>query len=475
MTIQHFYDRVKESTTTTGTGTLTLSGAVTGYQTFAVVGNSKTCFYVIEAVDNDGRPTGDWEVGRGTYTAAGTTLSRQFILASSNSNNAVNLSAGTKHVFLTFPAQLCSHPAYLLNGRLTTASSCPVHYPSKILTPSSTDTGADTVTFGENHGWTTGTMVIPNATGGGLTAGTTYWITRQSATEVSFATTLANALSATAVNLTASITAALRPFGSQQQTLFFCPYLGAQVAVFEEDHWMSRWLDSEKSLSLTVTSGNIYDVFVYWDGSTLALELSAAWASDTARTDDLTLQDGVYLKNADKTRRLVGCIRAVASNTVEDSELNRLCINSTPSVMVPRQVYRFDDTNSWNYASASYTSWNSSSTNRVTWIDPGLYEGSTLVHNTIDLLFLASASHSAGSAPAVGIGIDSTSVNHARSRFIGTSTNSAAIGAKYNQSPGIGYHYAQMLMYGVASGTTTFFGDAGVDFLESSMTGHVWG
>ena len=91
-------DRVKETTTTTGTGTLTLAGAVTGFQSFAVVGDGNTTYYTV----TDGT---NWEVGVGTYTASGTTLSRDTILASSNSGSAVNWGAGSKDVFLTYPAE----------------------------------------------------------------------------------------------------------------------------------------------------------------------------------------------------------------------------------------------------------------------------------------------------------------------------------------------------------------------------------
>lgn len=92
-------DRVQETTTTTGTGTITLGGAVVGYQSFAAVGNSNTTYYCIAAQSGT-----EWEVGIGTYTSSGTTLSRDTILASSNSNNAVNFGAGTKNVFVTYPA-----------------------------------------------------------------------------------------------------------------------------------------------------------------------------------------------------------------------------------------------------------------------------------------------------------------------------------------------------------------------------------
>jgi len=92
-------DRVRQTSTTVGTGTLTLVGTVTGFQSFAVIGNGNTTYYTI--VDAN---TGDWEVGLGTYTSSGTTLSRDTVLASTNSNNLVVFGSGVKDVFVTYPA-----------------------------------------------------------------------------------------------------------------------------------------------------------------------------------------------------------------------------------------------------------------------------------------------------------------------------------------------------------------------------------
>lgn len=91
-------DRVQESTATTGTGSLTLSGAIAGYQSFAVVGDGNTCYYTI--VNSAG-----WEVGIGTYSTTGPTLARTTVLSNSNGDtNPLNLS-GASSVFLTYPAE----------------------------------------------------------------------------------------------------------------------------------------------------------------------------------------------------------------------------------------------------------------------------------------------------------------------------------------------------------------------------------
>ena len=116
-------DRVKETTTTTGTGTVTLLGASTGFQSFSAIGNTNTTYYTIA-----GQTGSEWEVGIGTYTSSGTTLARTTVIASSNSGSLVNFSAGTKDVFVTYPAEYTANAigggigAVLLNASTVTVS-----------------------------------------------------------------------------------------------------------------------------------------------------------------------------------------------------------------------------------------------------------------------------------------------------------------------------------------------------------------
>jgi len=94
-------NRVRELTSTTGTGAVTLGGAVGGFQTFAAgIGNSNTTYYAISINTEN-----EWEVGLGTLNGDSSTLTRTTVLESSNSDSAVDFAAGSKEVFCTLPAE----------------------------------------------------------------------------------------------------------------------------------------------------------------------------------------------------------------------------------------------------------------------------------------------------------------------------------------------------------------------------------
>ena len=94
-------NRVRETTSTTGTGAQTLAGAVDGFQTFSAgIGNSNTTYYAISL-----NSASEWEVGFGTLNSDSTTLTRTTVLESSNSDSAVDFSAGAKEIFCTLPSE----------------------------------------------------------------------------------------------------------------------------------------------------------------------------------------------------------------------------------------------------------------------------------------------------------------------------------------------------------------------------------
>lgn len=131
---QQIADRVKEVSTTTGTGALTLAGAAIGYRTFASVCSvSDTFYYAIEGVNGDGTLTGQWEVGLGTYSGVNT-LTRTSVLASSNANAAVNFSAGTKQVWIDAAAAALIALAPLASPVLTGTPTAPTATPGTSTT-----------------------------------------------------------------------------------------------------------------------------------------------------------------------------------------------------------------------------------------------------------------------------------------------------------------------------------------------------
>ena len=153
-------DRVQETSTTTGTGTITLAGAVSGFQSFSAIGNGNTTYYAIVGGT-------EWEVGLGTYTSSGTTLSRDTVLSSSTGSK-VSFSAGTKNVFVTYPAsdsvyQDANNDAYapqfaasnglnVNNGTIGTSYTFPTGYNS-VEAGDVTISGGATVTVPSTSRW----------------------------------------------------------------------------------------------------------------------------------------------------------------------------------------------------------------------------------------------------------------------------------------------------------------------------------
>jgi len=139
-------DRVKETSTTTGTGTIDLAGAETGYESFVSgIGTTNTTYYAIEL-----NSANEFEVGIGTVTdASPDTLSRDTVISSSNSDALVNFSAGTKNVFCTLPAKRAMSPSmtatdYLVTHATTLSQDQTIA--SGVLAGPVTITGTQTIT-----------------------------------------------------------------------------------------------------------------------------------------------------------------------------------------------------------------------------------------------------------------------------------------------------------------------------------------
>ena len=174
-------DRVQETTTTTGTGTVVLGGAVTGYQSFAVVGNTNTTYYTI--ADQNGA---NWEVGIGTYYSGNSSLARTTILSSSNANAAVVFTSGIKSVFITYPAEkaiysdssnlttvtnFASANVFITGGTINGVAISNATY-GGLGTMSTQNANAVTITGGSVNATITGTLNASNINSG--TVGVAY-------------------------------------------------------------------------------------------------------------------------------------------------------------------------------------------------------------------------------------------------------------------------------------------------------------
>lgn len=165
-----YFDRIKETSTSTGTGAITLGGAVSGFQAFSArYSNGDTFYYTI--TDQIGS---NWEVGSGTYSSSGNQLTRTTVLASSNSGAAVNFTSGFLYVFVDLPAAvLPSSSATLVNTLVSTLSS--------LASIGTVTTGTwNGTTIAVNHGGTGATTLTGVLKGNGTaaftaaTAGTDY-------------------------------------------------------------------------------------------------------------------------------------------------------------------------------------------------------------------------------------------------------------------------------------------------------------
>lgn len=156
-----YHDRVMETSTTTGTTDYALGGAVTGHNGFALLGDGFSCYYCAIDVDGDGNPSGDIEIGLGTYVASGPTLTRDTILNTTvsgtydnTSPSKVSWAAGTRRIFLTVPAAYTPPTDLVFGGLLKGSKYVPV--PGSNLATGDTDlytvpTGRAAIVFLVTH------------------------------------------------------------------------------------------------------------------------------------------------------------------------------------------------------------------------------------------------------------------------------------------------------------------------------------
>lgn len=222
-------------------------------------------------------------------------------------------------------------------------------------------------------------------------------------------------------------------------TLYFTPYKGNRVALYDGTRWKLHAF-TERSLSLSgLTANRPYDIFLYNNAGTLTLQ-AVAWTSGTARATALALQDGVYVQTGNTGRRYLGtiCITATTGQC-EDSAARRLVWNYAQRVL--RRMYKADST-SHTYTTAAWRAWNNDSTLRIEFV-VGVAE---------DAITFKTFSDFGGAAGAyAGGAMDAVSASGAM-EIASTATRTYYYSFQ-DVAPQLGYHYANPVEYGVASCT----------------------
>jgi len=296
---------------------------------------------------------------------------------------------------------------------------------------------------GNTFAWSGAAWVQLNAAGG---AGTAPYSMAQGRL------TLTTALPVTTSDVTAA------------GTLYWTPYHGDQIGLYDGASAWTVLAFAETSLSLTLTSGKPYDIFAYNNSGTLALE-SLVWTNDTTRATALVMQNGILVKSGATTRRYLGTIYASGTNTTEDSISKRYVWNYYNRAL--RSLRVIDTTDNWNYSTTAWQQANANAANKVN-IIVGVSE------DIVTAIVVGETSSAAGGiAGAVGVGIDSTTVNSAQTlhEMVGSSAPTGV--ATYRGYPGIGQHAINWIEYRRA-GTVLFKGDDGVADCQTGLAAEVW-
>src|SRR5262245_1604420 len=254
-------------------------------------------------------------------------------------------------------------------------------------------------------------------------------------------------------------------------TLYFTPFTGNQIALFDG---VSVWTTStftDLSIQVPGTGTTMYDVFVYDNASVPTLELQT-WINDTTRNIAIVLQDGVYVKSSDTTRRYVGSFRTTGTvGQTEDSIIKRYLWNYYNRMLRLMRVIETTDT--WNYSIAAFRQVNANAANQLDFV-VGVSE---------DIVSARCACRAVNSAAVnvligQGIGLDSTTVNSAVIMPPGTSAHAAVLGtpqAWYEGFPGVGRHLLVWLERGAGVNTQTWQGDnATPTFVQHGIQGHIF-
>jgi hypothetical protein len=310
----------------------------------------------------------------------------------------------------------------------------------------------------------TPTFVAPSTSGNVLTSNGSAWTSAATSTPESDLAICEGRLtltSGTAVT-TADVTGAT--------SIFFTPYKGSRIALYDgSSAWNIRTF-TEITIALgTLTDAKPYDLFAYDDSGTVTFDSPLVWTNDTTRATALTLQNGVLVKTGATTRRYIGTFYTTATTTTEDSLTKRLLYNYMNRVS--RSLYRLD-TGSHTYTLGTWRQFDADTANQLE-ILQGWSEDVTFVE-----VGCHGRNSTAGAFGAVSLGLDSTTSPQTNATIpqpqVDISNYILWMTGVLRVNVGVGWHKVVWLERSQASGTYTYFPDAGGGVERGGMTGVCW-
>lgn len=256
-------------------------------------------------------------------------------------------------------------------------------------------------------------------------------------------------------------------------TVYFTPYKGNAVDVYDGSANWLRFTFSELSIAVPATTSTMYDVFLKNVSGTLTLS-AVAWTNDTTRATALTTQNGVYVKTGDTASLYLGSFRTTGSSgQTEDSFAKRYVWNYYNRVIRPMRVV--ESTGTWNYTTDTYRQANGAAANQLDMVI-GVSEDRVIAIVSAR----AGNTGAAGTANIIaGIGLDSTSANSAQILRNGVNLVTGVpqpAEAEYRGFPGVGRHTLVWLERSTAAGTTTWAGTNGTaTIIQMGISGELPG
>ena len=258
---------------------------------------------------------------------------------------------------------------------------------------------------------------------------------------------------------TADVTAA--------STVYFTPYKGNQISLFDGVTTWNTLTFIETSIAVPGTVSTMYDLFAFNNAGTMALE-TQTWTNDTTRAIVLVLQNGVYVKNGATTRRYLGSFRTTTINgQTEDSSTKRYIFNYYNRIL--RSMKVVEATPTWNYSVTAYRQVNANVANQL---DCVIGVSEDIV--TADVTGKVISSTAIARSVAVGIGIDSSTVNSAQIQDCGPNVSSGLVAgcwANYKGLISAGRHTLVWLEKGGGVDTQTWEGTNGDTYIQTGILG----